>query len=218
MQDYRIKITIRNDRILSAIEKLGYPSVNQFCKVTGLNYEKTNRIIRGESPTNEKGHLRKVVTDLLDELNLTLEDAFTPKQLKGFIFKHKYEMKLDEQQMIAFSREKDHKPLELQMMEQDVKDTLTHLFQNILTPKEERVIRMRYGIGMNTEHSLEEVGLQFQVTRERVRQIEIRAINKLKHPKNSQKLFDAGIFNIFDDLKNPNEDVQGQKEISTSQA
>jgi RNA polymerase sigma factor (sigma-70 family) len=216
MKDYRIKITVRNDRILSAIEKLGYPSVNQFCKTTGLNYERTNRVIRGESPTNEKGRLRKIVSDLLEELNLTLEDAFTPKQLKGFISKHKYEMKLDEQQMIAFSREKDHKPLELQMMEQDVKNTLDHLFQRVLTPREERVIRMRYGIGMNTEHSLEEVGLQFSVTRERVRQIEIRALKKLKHPTNSQKLFDAGIFNTVDNLKKPNEDVQEQKEASNS--
>ena len=57
-----------------------------------------------------------------------------------------------------------------------------------LTPREERVLRMRFGIGMNTDHTLEEVGLQFSVTRERIRQIEAKALRKLKHPSRSKKL------------------------------
>ena len=57
-----------------------------------------------------------------------------------------------------------------------------------LTPREERVLRMRFGIGMNTDHTLEEVGLQFSVTRERIRQIEAKALRKLKHPSRSRKL------------------------------
>ena len=57
-----------------------------------------------------------------------------------------------------------------------------------LTPREERVLRMRFGIGMNTDHTLEEVGQQFSVTRERIRQIEAKALRKLKHPSWSRKL------------------------------
>ena len=57
-----------------------------------------------------------------------------------------------------------------------------------LTPREERVLRMRFGIGMNTDHTLEEVGLQFSVTRERIRQIEAKALRKLKHPSRSKQL------------------------------
>jgi RNA polymerase primary sigma factor len=57
-----------------------------------------------------------------------------------------------------------------------------------LTPREERVLRMRFGIGMNTDHTLEEVGQQFSVTRERIRQIEAKALRKLKHPSRSRKL------------------------------
>ncbi len=55
-----------------------------------------------------------------------------------------------------------------------------------LTPREERVLRMRFGIGMNTDHTLEEVGQQFSVTRERIRQIEAKALRKLKHPSRSR--------------------------------
>ena len=57
-----------------------------------------------------------------------------------------------------------------------------------LTPREERVLRMRFGIGMNTDHTLEEVGQQFSVTRERIRQIEAKALRKLKHPSRSRML------------------------------
>jgi RNA polymerase primary sigma factor len=57
-----------------------------------------------------------------------------------------------------------------------------------LSPREERVLRMRFGIGMNTDHTLEEVGQQFNVTRERIRQIEAKALRKLKHPSRSRKL------------------------------
>ena len=57
-----------------------------------------------------------------------------------------------------------------------------------LTPREEKVLRMRFGIGMNTDHTLEEVGQQFSVTRERIRQIEAKALRKLKHPSRSRKM------------------------------
>jgi RNA polymerase primary sigma factor len=57
-----------------------------------------------------------------------------------------------------------------------------------LTPREERVLHMRFGIGMNTDHTLEEVGQQFSVTRERIRRIEAKALRKLKHPSRSRKL------------------------------
>ena len=57
-----------------------------------------------------------------------------------------------------------------------------------LTPREERVLRMRFGVGMNTDHTLEEVGLQFSVTRERIRHIEAKALRKLKHPISSKQL------------------------------
>ena len=57
-----------------------------------------------------------------------------------------------------------------------------------LTPREERIVRMRFGLGMNSDHTLEEVGQQFSVTRERIRQIEAKALRKLKHPRRSKVL------------------------------
>ncbi|PBC10468.1 RNA polymerase sigma factor RpoD [Mesorhizobium sp. WSM3859] len=69
----------------------------------------------------------------------------------------------------------------------NLRETTTRVLAS-LTPREERVLRMRFGIGMNTDHTLEEVGQQFSVTRERIRQIEAKALRKLKHPSRSRKL------------------------------
>ncbi len=70
-------------------------------------------------------------------------------------------------------------------IQSNLRETTTHVLAS-LTPREERIIRMRFGIGMNSEHTLEEVGQQFSVTRERIRQIEAKALRKLKHPSRSK--------------------------------
>ena len=77
-------------------------------------------------------------------------------------------------------------PLEA-AIQANLRETTTRVLSS-LTPREERVLRMRFGIGMNTDHTLEEVGQQFSVTRERIRQIEAKALRKLKHPSRSRKL------------------------------
>jgi RNA polymerase primary sigma factor len=72
-------------------------------------------------------------------------------------------------------------------IQSNLRETTTRVLAS-LTPREERVLRLRFGIGMNTDHTLEEVGQQFSVTRERIRQIEAKALRKLKHPSRSRKL------------------------------
>ena len=72
-------------------------------------------------------------------------------------------------------------------VQSNLRETTTKVLA-MLTPREERVLRMRFGVGMNTDHTLEEVGLQFSVTRERIRQIEAKALRKLKHPSRSKQL------------------------------
>jgi RNA polymerase primary sigma factor len=72
-------------------------------------------------------------------------------------------------------------------VQSNLKETITGVLLS-LTPREERVLRMRFGIGMNQDHTLEEVGQKFDVTRERIRQIEAKALRKLKHPMRSRKM------------------------------
>ena len=84
-------------------------------------------------------------------------------------------------------------------IQSNLRETTTRVLAS-LTPREERVLRMRFGIGMNTDHTLEEVGQQFSVTRERIRQIEAKALRKLKHPSRSRKLRLPGQLNFFRQL------------------
>src|SRR5579863_7398391 len=72
-------------------------------------------------------------------------------------------------------------------IQSNLRDTTTRVLAS-LTAREERVVRMRFGLGMNSDHTLEEVGQQFSVTRERIRQIEAKALRKLKHPSRSRQL------------------------------
>jgi RNA polymerase primary sigma factor len=72
-------------------------------------------------------------------------------------------------------------------IQSNLRETTTRLLAS-LTPREERIVRMRFGLGMNSDHTLEQVGKQFSVTRERIRQIEAKALRKLRHPSRSREL------------------------------
>ena len=73
------------------------------------------------------------------------------------------------------------------MIQSNLRETTTRVLAS-LTPREERIVRMRFGLGMNSDHTLAEVGQQFSVTRERIRQIEAKALRKLRHPSRSKRL------------------------------
>jgi RNA polymerase sigma factor (sigma-70 family) len=204
MKDYRVKITVRNDRILSKIES-EYVSVRNFCMAMNLEYQRITDLIRGTSPINAKGEIKELVKKLMEALGCTIEQSelFTEKQLKGFVSHNKFETKVDEKDLMKIKQ--DIKPLELGMMEQDVTKVLNKIFHKFLTPREERVIRMRFGIGTWSDSTLEEVGLQFQVTQERIRHIEQNAMKKLSSPEVIDELRNAGIQDIFSkvDIKGP---------------
>jgi len=202
MKDYRVKITVRNDRILSKIES-EYASVRNFCMAMNLDYQRITDLIRGTSPINAKGEIKELVKKLMEALGCTIDELFTEKQLKGFVSHNKFETKVEEKDLMKIKQ--DIKPLELGMMEQDVTKVLNKIFHKFLTPREERVIRMRFGIGTWSDSTLEEVGLQFQVTQERIRHIEQNAMKKLSSPEVINELRNAGIQDIFSkvDMRGP---------------
>ena len=202
MKDYRVKITVRNDRILSKIES-EYVSVRNFCMAMNLEYQRITDLIRGTSPINAKGEIKELVKKLMEALGCSIDELFTEKQLKGFVSHNKFETKVDEKDLMKIKQ--DIKPLELGMMEQDVTKVLNKIFHKFLTPREERVIRMRFGIGTWSDSTLAEVGLQFEVTQERIRHIEQNAMKKLSSPEVIDELRNAGIQDIFSkvDIKGP---------------
>jgi len=194
MNDYRVKITIRNERLLAAMEGMGYKSVAEFSRNQGLNGVKVREIFSGKiPPLDREGNPKELTKEILEILNLTIEKAFTEKQLKGFK-KHTFEVKIEEEKLLQIIS--PAKNQEIKVIEQEVKSKLSEILST-LTPREERIVRMRFGVGMNTDHTLEEVGLQFSVTRDRIRQIEDKALRKLKHPTVAIKLMEAGAQDAF---------------------
>jgi|TARA_Y100000294_G_C8464308_1_gene300013 RNA polymerase primary sigma factor len=194
MNDYRVKITIRNERLLAAMEGMGYKSVAEFSRNQGLNSVKVREIFSGKiPPLDREGNPKELTKEILEILNLTIEKAFTEKQLKGFK-KHTFEVKIEEEKLLQIIS--PAKNQEIKVIEQEVKSKLSEILST-LTPREEKILRMRFGIGMNTDHTLEEVGRKFFVTRDRIRQIEARALRKLKHPSRSKQLMEAGAQDVF---------------------
>lgn len=196
MKDYRIKITIRNDRLLSAIEGMGHESVMSFCKRYNLPYTSTNDIISGKTPPlKNDGSLTTRCKDLLEILGVNIEEVFTERQMEGF-GKTTFETKVKEKDLLQIVN--PAKNQEVRAIESDVSSKITEIMSRCLSPREEKVIRMRYGINPDKHcYTLEEIGLEFKATRERVKQIEIRALNKFKEIKNSRDLLNTGFYETF---------------------
>jgi len=133
----------------------------------------------GREPTPEE--LAEKLSMPLDKVRKVLKIAKEPISLETPIGDE------EDSQLGDFIEDKNAvQPLEA-AIHSNLRETTTRVLAS-LTPREERVLRMRFGIGMNTDHTLEEVGQQFSVTRERIRQIEAKALRKLKHPSRSRKL------------------------------
>ena len=150
--------------------------------------ETINKIVRtqrqimsefGREPTPEE--LAKKLAMLLEKVRKVLKIAKEPVSLETPVGDE------EDSSLGDFIEDKNAlQPLDT-AIQSNLSESTTKILAS-LTPREERVLRMRFGIGMNTDHTLEEVGLQFSVTRERIRQIEAKALRKLKHPSRSKQL------------------------------
>ena len=150
--------------------------------------ELINKIVRttrqmfneiGREPTPEE--LAKKLQMPLEKVRKTLKIAKEPLSLETPIGEE------DDAHLGDLIEDKDAiQPIDA-MIQSNLRETTTRVLAS-LTPREERIVRMRFGLGMNTDHTLEEVGQQFSVTRERIRQIEAKALRKLKHPSRSRVL------------------------------
>ena len=146
---------------------------------------KLNRIsrqilhIRGSEPTPEE--LAQKLHMPVDKVRKVLKISREPVSLEAPVGDE------DDSQLGDFIEDKNTlSPAEV-AIQASLRESMTRVLSS-LTPREERVLRLRFGIGMNSDHTLEEVGKQFKVTRERIRQIEAKALRKLKHPARSKKL------------------------------
>uniref|UniRef100_UPI0029057187 sigma-70 domain-containing protein n=1 Tax=Microvirga yunnanensis TaxID=2953740 RepID=UPI0029057187 len=150
--------------------------------------ETINKIVRtsrqmlheiGREPTPEE--LAEKLAMPLEKVRKVLKIAKEPISLETPIGEE------DDSSLGDLIADQDAVSPDVAAIQSNLRETTTRMLAT-LTPREERVLRMRFGIGLNTDHTLEEVGLQFSVTRERIRQIEAKSLRKLKHPSRSRML------------------------------
>ena len=195
MKDYRIKITIRNDRLLNAIENKNIPSVRQFCKLYQLDYNRVVQIISGKvKPLNDLGRPIGLVEQIIDILDISLEDAFTERQLKGFA-KTNYEISVAEKELKQLVN--PVKNQEQRLIESDVKISIQNAFSKRLNAREEKILRMHYGFNGGKEHTRKELSELFNVSISRISEIIIKAERKLKHPSVSKDIINTGFNEIY---------------------
>jgi hypothetical protein len=197
--DYRVKINIRNERLLRAIENKGFPSVRQFCFYVGENYEAINKIIRGaEKPLKDNGELKPLVKTLLKHLDIKMEDAFTERQLEGFK-RSTYTLKVGEKELMQIASPRN---AEMNLIEQDVSNVLNKILTEQLNSREEKVVRLKM-----KDISFRDIGEMIgNISGTRTAQIFEKALRKLRKNDVAKKLIDAGVGDVFTkvDLSNKN--------------
>ena len=207
VSDYRVKISVSNARIRRAMQAAGYTSVLQMCRVKNLSIGATFDLVNMKaSPLNQKGEWRKCVLELADALYSLPDDLFSERQ-KVLVLKsstgskdvteaeltriseqHVWDNRLEDMQDNEGIREIAHEQTE---------DLLKATMDAYLTPREKMVLSARNGL-LGTERSLDEVAKALDVSRERVRQIEAKAIRRLQ-AQASNKYSKAG--KILHELK-----------------
>ena len=212
-KDYRLKITIRNDRILSKIESLGYISVRKFCKQFDLEYQRTTEIINGKlKPFNSKGTTIKICDQLLSILGLELHDAFTDRQLQGFN-KTGFMLKLKEKEMLELVDPVQNQ--EIKIIENDVQKKIAEAMDKRLSPRQKEILSLKYGFNGHVEHTLDEIGKMYSVSRERIRQIIAKSERMLKHPVVMNNIINTGFADIFTKVNISRKEIRkAEKEIA----
>lgn len=199
MSDYRVKITIRNDRILNLIEAQGFTSVRKFCEAHNIEYQRTTELISGKlKPVKDNGELSYICSQVLMALRVELEDCFTSRQLQGFN-KRSFEIKVQEKDLkrvVNPTRNQEQK-----LIEQQAKNRIRYAIEMGLKPREAAMLKMKFGFDDGHEHTLEQIAQTFNVSRERVRQIIAKAKRKMKHPDVMRQILQTGADEVFN-IKN----------------
>lgn len=191
VKDYRIEVKVKNNNILRKIEEAGYKSVGEFCR---LNNKMTWASRIGDyvnlksSPLNCEGEFFPHVYEICDLLMCSPEDLFNETQIQTALESNKRTMEVNEAEM-KFMLENNKEPLSLEdgLAMQRMPEKVQLLLEN-LTPREAKVIKMRFGIGEYEPMTLREVADEFGVTSARIRDIEVKALRRLRHPGRHQPI------------------------------
>jgi RNA polymerase sigma factor (sigma-70 family) len=189
-KEYLLQIKVKNNLVYSAIKAKGYNSIPKFAKDNDIEYSWICRILSmTQTIFDKKGNYTRRTLKLCDVLGVAVDDLFTENQ-KYSRDKIQKNIELGEKEVEAYCAMLENANLNQLSMEErlDIEQLETIHNKNLetLTPREQKVINLRFGLNGNKEHSLGEAGEIFGINRERIRQIEAKALRKLRHPSRSE--------------------------------
>ena len=195
MKDYRLTIKVRNNRLLKAIEATGGTPGGKWCAANGLGYARVNDLVNmTSSPLTSEGALHRDAARLCEVLGKLPEDLWSNEQLYP-LERNFSEMEMDHAQVVALLPQEQQSYLpDFSEFEREQTKALVSKVVSTLTPREQDVIRMRF----EDELLLDECASRLGVTRERVRQIEQKALRKMRHPTRVGMLVDVMDFSEKD--------------------
>lgn len=188
--DYLVEVKIKNNWLMKKIKENGYENGNQFAKAHSLQPTMVNSYLSfKEAPYNKKGEWRHSFIRISEALRCLPEDICPPQHLEKVLKKNKSTFEASFSDIAGYltgNQDTAMPAIEKILKEEDLSGVSSVL--QALTPREERVIRCRFGMTGDEEMTLAEVGQQFGVTANRIREIEAKALRKLKHPSRARDL------------------------------
>lgn len=193
MQEFNLKVTVRNNLVLTAITNSGYTNLAKFAKNNklslGLLYDTINL---KRPPMLQTGEFSPFAMQLMEVLGACPTDLWTAEQLTMKLKKNTTYRELGKEELQKCLQSSARSLIGLEYSEQEAEEQqaeeIIDGMVDSLTPKEARLLRLRFGLGGVDEHTLEQVAEKFKLSRERVRQIEARALRKMRHPSRSEIL------------------------------
>lgn len=195
MKEYRVKVTVRNNLLLSAIEKAGYKTQADFAKYSGIRASDVNSLVAlRKCPINHHGEFSDIAKAIMEALGASPSDLWTTEQLSMRLkrncadrqlttFELQSALGLDPIDRLEFKNPDDE--LFEKEKTQIISDTL-----DTLTSSEKRILQMRYGLKNNDENTFKKIANLLNISQERVRQIEAKALRKMRGPKRVDALKD----------------------------
>jgi len=186
MNEYRIKVSVKNNLLLTAIEEAGYKTQSEFAKAAGIRETELGRLLSLKSaPITRYGEFSLVAKAVMEALGACPTDLWTEEQLTMELPKNTAEATVGFKDLMAIQSR-----MTGNLIEYDPSDKVNDSFVSKkvnevldeLTPREKKVMQLRYGVDGAVEHTYEEIGDMYGVTRERIRQIEAKALRKMKNP------------------------------------
>jgi RNA polymerase sigma factor (sigma-70 family) len=191
--EYHVKVSVKNNLILQAIKDMGYSTVKSFCVANGLDPTRVGGLINfSRYPLNKEGEFTDLAKELMEVLGAAPTDLWTAEQLNLKLSKNSVELTVRQDRLNAILGMNRGELVSIEAPEDIVlkKELVERINESIdiLEPRQKEVLELRFGLTDGRIHSMEEVGKKFDVSPERVRQLEVNAIHKLRHPTVANKL------------------------------